>query len=143
MLRSKKTSHTCSFAVCRCRRYSGERVFLQFCGLPASSLLGGTYGDSVQLYKTISCDEPRVMAQNLAAAKKEGYKKFQLKVGGIGTVTMFVYIDYVLYVYVLRKYIKFMYCTFQLCTCHWLSSSRRNTVCTCSYDTFPDRHRRR
>ena len=50
--------------------------------MPVSSLLGGTYGDSVELYKPADFDSPDVMASKLRQYKKEGFKKFQLKLGG-------------------------------------------------------------
>lgn len=49
---------------------------------PICILLGGRYGDDVPLYRAISQRPAHEMAENVAAYKAEGYKKFQLKVGG-------------------------------------------------------------
>ncbi|NNE67207.1 MAG: mandelate racemase/muconate lactonizing enzyme family protein [Pyrinomonadaceae bacterium] len=51
-------------------------------GQPVATLLGGTYGDDVALYRAISQLPPVEMAANVKAYKDEGYTKFQLKVGG-------------------------------------------------------------
>ena len=51
-------------------------------GLPVSQLLGGRFGDSVELYRAISQDTPAKMAGSVARYRGEGYRKFQLKVGG-------------------------------------------------------------
>src|SRR5262249_43410497 len=51
-------------------------------GLPVCTLLGGRFGDSVELYRAISQDTPARMAARVAGYRKEGYRKFQLKVGG-------------------------------------------------------------
>ena len=50
--------------------------------LPVYKLLGGRFGDSVQLYRAISKQAPLNMAKNVLEYKKQGYRKFQLKVGG-------------------------------------------------------------
>ena len=50
--------------------------------LPASDLLGGTYGDDFVLYRAISQQSPEEMAQNVTGYREEGYRRFQLKVGG-------------------------------------------------------------
>lgn len=50
--------------------------------LPVCVLLGGRFGDAVQLYRAISQLPPKQMAENVAAYRKEGYRRFQLKVGG-------------------------------------------------------------
>jgi L-alanine-DL-glutamate epimerase-like enolase superfamily enzyme len=52
------------------------------CGLPACTLLGGRYGDSVRLYRAISQESPEQMAKNVAGYREQGYTRFQLKVGG-------------------------------------------------------------
>ncbi len=52
------------------------------CGLPVCVLLGGRYGESVQLYRAISQQSPAQMAANVAGYRAEGYTRFQLKVGG-------------------------------------------------------------
>jgi len=51
-------------------------------GLPVCMLMGGRFGESVQLYRAISQVEPDAMAQNVADYSAEGYTRFQLKVGG-------------------------------------------------------------
>jgi L-alanine-DL-glutamate epimerase-like enolase superfamily enzyme len=51
-------------------------------GMPACHLLGGRYGDDFVLYRAISQRPPREMAENVAAYRAEGYRRFQLKVGG-------------------------------------------------------------
>jgi L-alanine-DL-glutamate epimerase-like enolase superfamily enzyme len=51
-------------------------------GLPAATLMGGRYGDSFALYRAISQEAPEQMAAKVAQYRSEGYKKFQLKVGG-------------------------------------------------------------
>jgi len=49
--------------------------------LPVCELMGGRYGDEVQLYRAISQEAPEAMAANVAGYRKEGYRRFQLKVG--------------------------------------------------------------
>ena len=51
-------------------------------GLPVSSLLGGSYGDDFVLYRAISQESPEDMAKKVAGYRAEGYRRFQLKVGG-------------------------------------------------------------
>lgn len=51
-------------------------------GLPVCTLLGGRFGDAVQLYRAISQQPPAEMARNIASYREEGYTRFQLKVGG-------------------------------------------------------------
>lgn len=51
-------------------------------GLPVCTLMGGRFGERVQLYRAISQESPDAMANNVAAYRKEGYTRFQLKVGG-------------------------------------------------------------
>ncbi len=51
-------------------------------GLPACVLLGGRFGESVQLYRAISQIPPDEMASNVAHYRQQGYTRFQLKVGG-------------------------------------------------------------
>lgn len=51
-------------------------------GLPVCVLLGGRYADSVTLYRAISQEAPDAMAARVAGYRAEGYRKFQLKVGG-------------------------------------------------------------
>jgi len=54
----------------------------QASGLPVATLLGGHCGESVELYRAISQDAPERMAEKVALYRAEGYRKFQLKVGG-------------------------------------------------------------
>ena len=51
-------------------------------GLPVCTLLGGRSGEDVLLYRAISQRPPAEMAQNVAGYREEGYRRFQLKVGG-------------------------------------------------------------
>jgi len=51
-------------------------------GLPVCVLLGGRYGDDFVLYRAISQEEPAVMASKVAGYRAQGYRRFQLKVGG-------------------------------------------------------------
>src|SRR5262245_1854286 len=50
--------------------------------LPVSTLLGGRYGEDFVLYRAISQETPEEMAKKVAGYKSEGYRRFQLKVGG-------------------------------------------------------------
>jgi cis-L-3-hydroxyproline dehydratase len=50
--------------------------------LPVSTLLGGRYGEDFVLYRAISQEAPAEMAKKVAGYKSEGYRRFQLKVGG-------------------------------------------------------------
>ncbi len=54
----------------------------QAAGLPLCELMGGRYGQDVTLYRAISQEMPEAMAQRVAAYRAEGYRRFQLKVGG-------------------------------------------------------------
>ena len=54
----------------------------QVAGLPICELLGGRYGDDFVLYRAISQQEPEAMADNVQSYRDEGYRRFQLKVGG-------------------------------------------------------------
>ena len=54
----------------------------QVAGLPVCELLGGRYGDDFVLYRAISQQPPDEMAANVKAYRDEGYRRFQLKVGG-------------------------------------------------------------
>ncbi|WP_166826213.1 cis-3-hydroxy-L-proline dehydratase [Thalassoroseus pseudoceratinae] len=49
---------------------------------PVCSLLGGRYGEDFVLYRAISQATPDEMADNVAGYREEGYRRFQLKVGG-------------------------------------------------------------
>lgn len=51
-------------------------------GQSVCTLLGGRYGDDFPLYRAISQEAPEAMAAKVAAYRDEGYRKFQLKVGG-------------------------------------------------------------
>lgn len=51
-------------------------------GQPVCVLLGGRYGDDFILYRAISQDAPPAMADSVAKYRSEGYRRFQLKVGG-------------------------------------------------------------
>ena len=54
----------------------------QATGLPVCELMGGRYGDDVILYRAISQESPDAMAARVAGYRREGYRRFQLKVGG-------------------------------------------------------------
>lgn len=49
---------------------------------PIFSLLGGRYGEDFVLYRAISQQSPEEMAANVAEHRHDGYRRFQLKVGG-------------------------------------------------------------
>jgi L-alanine-DL-glutamate epimerase-like enolase superfamily enzyme len=51
-------------------------------GQPVCTLLGGRYGDDFGLYRAISQEAPEAMADRVAGYRAEGYRRFQLKVGG-------------------------------------------------------------
>ncbi len=51
-------------------------------GLPVFTLLGGRAQEDVVLYRAISQQPPDQMAANVARYRQEGYRRFQLKVGG-------------------------------------------------------------
>ena len=54
----------------------------QATGQSVCTLLGGRYGEDFVLYRAISQDAPEAMAKNVAGYRAEGYRRFQLKVGG-------------------------------------------------------------
>jgi L-alanine-DL-glutamate epimerase-like enolase superfamily enzyme len=54
----------------------------QVSGVPVCTLLGGRWGDDFVLYRAISQQSPEEMAKNVTAYREEGYRRFQLKVGG-------------------------------------------------------------
>jgi L-alanine-DL-glutamate epimerase-like enolase superfamily enzyme len=54
----------------------------QATGQPVCTLLGGRYGDDFGLYRAISQEAPEAMAERVAGYRAEGYRRFQLKVGG-------------------------------------------------------------
>ncbi len=49
---------------------------------PVCTLLGGRFGKDFPLYRAISQESPDEMARKVAHYRAEGYRKFQLKVGG-------------------------------------------------------------
>jgi L-alanine-DL-glutamate epimerase-like enolase superfamily enzyme len=49
---------------------------------PICNLLGGRFGDDHVLYRAISQESPEAMAEKVAGYRDEGYRRFQLKVGG-------------------------------------------------------------
>ena len=51
-------------------------------GLSVCTLLGGRHGDDITLYRAISQESPEAMAEKVAKYRSEGYRRFQLKVGG-------------------------------------------------------------
>lgn len=51
-------------------------------GVSVCTLLGGRFGDSVTLYRAISQEDPEIMAAKVEGYRNEGYRRFQLKVGG-------------------------------------------------------------
>ncbi len=50
--------------------------------LPVCELLGGRFAEDVTLYRAISQRPADEMAQNVAEYRAQGYRRFQLKVGG-------------------------------------------------------------
>jgi len=54
----------------------------QAAGQPVCTLLGGRYGEDFPLYRAISQESPAAMAARVAQYRSEGYRRFQLKVGG-------------------------------------------------------------
>jgi L-alanine-DL-glutamate epimerase-like enolase superfamily enzyme len=57
-------------------------VLGQAAGQPVCTLLGGRYGEDFVLYRAISQESPEAMAARVAGYREEGYRRFQLKVGG-------------------------------------------------------------
>jgi cis-L-3-hydroxyproline dehydratase len=57
-------------------------IFGRVTGQPLCLLLGGRYGLDFGLYRAISQDPPAAMAARVAGYRAEGYRRFQLKVGG-------------------------------------------------------------
>lgn len=51
-------------------------------GLPVAALLGGIAQPRIGLYRAISQDTPQRMADSVAGYRAQGYRRFQLKVGG-------------------------------------------------------------
>jgi L-alanine-DL-glutamate epimerase-like enolase superfamily enzyme len=54
----------------------------QVAQLPVCTLLGGRYGKDHVLYRAISQESADAMAKRVAEYRAEGYRRFQLKVGG-------------------------------------------------------------
>jgi len=54
----------------------------QVSGQPVCVLLGGRYGEDFILYRAISQESPEAMAHSVAGYRADGYRRFQLKVGG-------------------------------------------------------------
>jgi L-alanine-DL-glutamate epimerase-like enolase superfamily enzyme len=54
----------------------------QAAGMAVCELLGGRYGEDFPLYRAISQESPEQMAVKVAGYRAEGYRRFQLKVGG-------------------------------------------------------------
>ena len=50
--------------------------------LPVCVLMGGRFGERIQLYRAISQESPDAMAAKVAGYRAEGYSRFQLKAGG-------------------------------------------------------------
>ena len=57
-------------------------IFGQASSQSVCELLGGRYGEDFHLYRAISQEAPEEMARKIAGYRKEGYRRFQLKVGG-------------------------------------------------------------
>lgn len=51
-------------------------------GLPVCILLGGRYTQDVGLYRAISQESPAAMVGRVSEYRQQGYRRFQLKVGG-------------------------------------------------------------
>ena len=51
-------------------------------GLPVCTLMGGRFGERVRLYRAISQESPDAMAAKVDGYRRDGYTRFQLKVGG-------------------------------------------------------------
>lgn len=51
-------------------------------GQPVCVLMGGRYGEDFGLYRAISQESAETMAQRVVDYRAEGYRRFQLKVGG-------------------------------------------------------------
>jgi len=56
-------------------------ITAQAAGMPLFKLLGGKRADSVPTYHSITCTDPQRMAEIAAAAKADGIRQFQAKVG--------------------------------------------------------------
>lgn len=51
-------------------------------GLPVSALLGGRFSEVLPLYRSVSQDTPEAMAAEVDTFRAQGFRWFQLKVGG-------------------------------------------------------------
>lgn len=51
-------------------------------GLPVHALLGGRQNEAMPMYRSIGQGPPEVMAELAARYREQGYRQFQLKVGG-------------------------------------------------------------
>jgi L-alanine-DL-glutamate epimerase-like enolase superfamily enzyme len=51
-------------------------------GVSLCSYLGGRFGESVELYRSVSQDAPEAMARSASAYVAAGYRRIQVKVGG-------------------------------------------------------------
>jgi L-alanine-DL-glutamate epimerase-like enolase superfamily enzyme len=51
-------------------------------GVSLCSYLGGRFGETVDLYRSVSQDAPEAMARSAAAYVEAGYRRIQIKVGG-------------------------------------------------------------
>lgn len=51
-------------------------------GLPVCTLLGGRYGEKIDLYRSITHETPKKMVEIIRGFQDQGFKRFQLKVGG-------------------------------------------------------------
>jgi len=54
----------------------------QATGQPVCVLMGGRYGEDFGLYRAISQESAEAMAKSVSGYRAEGYRRFQLKVGG-------------------------------------------------------------
>ena len=54
----------------------------QVTGQSVCTLLGGRYAEDFVLYRAISQESPEAMAAKVEGYRSEGYRRFQLKVGG-------------------------------------------------------------
>ena len=61
---------------------AGWDILGQAAGMPVCEILGGRYGDDFVLYRAISQDTPEAMSESVSGYREEGYRRFQLKVGG-------------------------------------------------------------
>jgi cis-L-3-hydroxyproline dehydratase len=57
-------------------------IFGKIAGLPVCVLLGGRFGDHIKLYRSVTHDTPDAMVAVLQGFRSQGYRYFQLKVGG-------------------------------------------------------------